>query len=181
MTSPLAPLGEVRARGWKILEELVRGKDAAQNIAALKLWKRDLVAAVKPISEVRAIKLGTLGPIEPASKKSVDTEDSFARRYVGRATSKDRRHLGSIYYHAVRLHRLDKLLDEIKGMVAAKPKARSGRKKIDDSAIVAVAESIMATQERENKTAAVEQALGEFGLSAEEAERARARILRRKI
>ena len=140
----------------------MRGKDAAQAIAATKSWKRDLVAAVRPFSEVWAIKLETLGPIEPASKRRY-TEDSFARRYVGRATSKDNRHRSAIYYHAARLHRLDKLLDEIEsGTVAtppaedepakavapktARPKRKAGRKSEDPPERIAAVQAAIDEQ-----------------------------------
>ena len=112
MTSPLAHLGEIRTRGWKVLSELVRGKDAAQAIAAEKSWARDLVTAVRPFNEVWAIKLGTLGPLGPG-------EDILRLRYLRKVT--DKRHGAAIYRHAVRLRRLDKLLDEIGDGTVAVP------------------------------------------------------------
>ncbi len=114
MSTPLAHLGEIRTRGWQILDELMKGKDAAQAIAAEGQWVLDLVTAVKPFSEWWAIKLGTtLSP-------TTDDEDDFAQDHLNKAAATNKRHCEAIRCHAVRLLRLDELFDEIKdGAVAA--------------------------------------------------------------
>ncbi len=114
MSAPLAHLGEIRTRGWQILDELVNGKDTAQTIVAEGDWWPDLVTAVKPFSEWWAIKLGTtLSPTE-------EDEDIFAQKHLNAAMATEKRHCDAIRCHAVRLLRLDELFDEIKdGTVAA--------------------------------------------------------------
>ena len=121
MTSPLAHLGEIRTRGWKILSELARGKDAAQAIPVEKSWARDLVAAVKPFSEWWAIKLGTLSPISGA-------EDRFALRHMRGVAPEDKHLRASIRSHAVRLLRLNELLDEIKDGTVPTPTRAAWKK-----------------------------------------------------
>ncbi len=150
MSAPLAHLGEIRTRGWQILDELVNGKDTAQTIVAEGDWWPDLVTAVKPFSEWWAIKLGTtLSPIE-------EDEDNFAQDHLNKAMATDKRHCDAIRCHAVRLLRLDKLFDEIKDgtagtparvVVAAtkKPGRAPGHGAYDDSAAVAEIERLVAT------------------------------------
>ncbi len=121
MTSPLAHLGEIRTRGWKIFDELVNAKDTAQAIAAEGDWVPDLVTAVKPFSEWWAIKLGTLSPISGA-------EDRFALRHMRGVAPEDKHLRASIRSHAVRLLRLNELLDEIKDGTVPTPTRAAWKK-----------------------------------------------------
>ena len=143
MSAKGSSLRQLRRDGWKILGELTSGKDTAQAIEAAKPWACDLVMAVEPVSEVWAIRLGTIGHIKGG-------EDIFARRYVSKVT--DKRHRAAITRHAVRLCRLEKLLDEIKGGTVAGPKNKGGRPKDEHPELVkAVQLELWAQDERGEK------------------------------
>ncbi len=152
MTKPLTRLSEIRARGWKIFTE-------AELESASPVWMRALVATAKPFSEVQAGRFETIGAIS-------DSERFFAQKYLKKAdkvTDEGRRR--AIYQHAVRLHRLDKLLRDIeRGTVAtppaedepakavapktARPKRKPGRKSEDPPKRIEAIQAVINEQKR---------------------------------
>ncbi len=168
---PVARLRKIRERGSVILGELTRGSGA---VAAQLRWVPDLRSAVAPWGEVEQARYEPLNAFD-------DDEKAFAQEHVDNTTIEDLDHLNAITCHAVRMHRLEGLFKRIESATPAKPRGKGGRPEIDDNAIIAVVERIRATQEIDNKSGAVDEALEKFDLSHEDRERARARILRRKL
>ena len=168
---PVPRLRKIRERGSVILGELTRGSGA---VAAERAWVGDLLLAVAPWGELEQSRY------QPLNAFSKD-EKAFAQEHVDNTTIEGLDHLNAITCHAVRMHRLEGLFRRIESATPAKPKARTGRKLIDDSAIIAAVECIRATQIVDNKSSAVDEALEKFDLSHKDRERARARILRRKL
>ena len=177
MTSSLARLTELRTRGWKILTE-------AELESASPVWTRALVAAAKPFSEVQAGRFETIGAIS-------DGERIFAQKYQRKAdkvvTNEDRRR--AIYFHAVRLHRLDRLLRDIeRGTVTtppaegepakaaapktARPKGKPGQRPKDPPERIAAVQAIIDEQKHQgrerNVEGAIKKALDAEGLNDDE-------------
>ena len=153
---PVSRLRKIRARGSVILRELTRGSGA---IAAEQKWVPDLLLAVAPWGELEQARY------EPLNAFS-DDEKEFVQEHLSNATIGA--HLDAIKCHAVRMHRLEGLFKRIESATPAKPKARTGRKPIDDSAIIAVVERIRATQKKDNASAALREAIEEAKLPVEE-------------
>ena len=168
---PVSKLRRIRARGVKILQELVNGPGA---IEAERAWVVGLLTAVEPWGEAEQGRYEPLGTITP-------DEHLFALQHVAAANSEDKAHLDSLYCHAVRVFRLEELFNRIREAAAAKPKGKGGRKKIDDALIIAKVYEIMATQKQPNKSKALTLAIEHFNLSKEEADKAWGRIYKSKI
>ncbi len=189
MSAPLAHLSELRTRGWEIFGEL--GLESAR-----RAWARDLVVAAKPFSEVWAGKFKTIGHVTGA-------EDRFARRYQRSAADKvaNKRRLEAIYFHAVQLHRLDKLLDKIEsGAVAtpkpedepakaaapkaARPRGKPGQRPKDPQERIAAVQAAIDEQKRRGLERNVEgtiiEVLDTLDLTADEYERAFQRLKKKK-
>ena len=168
---PVSKLRRIRARGVKILSELVKGPVAVE---AERAWVLDLLVAVESWGEIEQGRYEPLGAF-------TDAEKEFVLDHVVATNFADEAHFDSLRCHAVRVFRLDELFTRIRDAAPAKPKAKSGRKKIDDDLIVAKVHEIMATQKQPNKSEALTKALEHFDLSDEESGKAWGRIYKSKI
>ena len=189
MISPLAHLTELRTRGWKIFTE-------AKLESASPVWTCALVAAAKPFSEVQAGRFETIGDIS-------DGERFFAQKYLRKAdkvvTDESRRR--AIYRHAVKLHRLDKLLRDIEsGAVAippaegepaeaaaakaVRPKGKPGQRPKDPQERIAAVQAAIDEQKHRGLERSMEGAIIEvldtLDLTADEYEKAFQRLKKKK-
>ena len=136
---------ELRKRGVAVLGALNEKCDL-RDMSAARAWERDVIATYP--------ELEVLGPFSEA-------ERWFAKSEVLMRTGALRFERGATYHLAegeiktlittvaVRLFRLQH----------GKPRAKSGRKEIDDDELIAEARKIMAAQKRQNKRRAVEETL----------------------
>ena len=159
---------ELRKRGVAVLGAL-NGKSDWRQVSEARAWERDVIAAYP--------ELEVLGPFSEAEKL-------FANSEVQERTGALRFERGATYHLAegeietlittvaVRLYRLQH----------GKPRAKSGRKEIDDDDLIAEARKIMAAQKRPNKRKAAQETLDAMDppLSADDYEKTFER-LRSKI
>ena len=108
MAAPIRKLREVRAEGVAILDELVRAKDAeaSRAVATERAWLPKLLAALVPQGEVVQARFEPIGVTDR-------DEEAFASRHLSEATLADDDHRDSLYCHAVRMFRLDRLWKRI--------------------------------------------------------------------
>ena len=136
---------ELRIRGVAVLDAL-HGKSDRRDVSEARAWERDVVTAYP--------ELEVLGPFSEA-------ERWFANDEVLMRTGNSLFERGATYHLAegeietlittvvVRLYRLQH----------GKPRAKSGRKAIDDTALIAVIQKRMAAQKPQNKRKAIEETL----------------------
>jgi hypothetical protein len=135
-------------------------------------WEQHLLEAVEPLGPARAADFTTLTPYRPEELEHLNK--------LVQVPEFSSYHAEAMSEHTVRMYRLDKLLQDLS---LEKPRAPSGRKSIDDDDIVKGAQTIMAKQKKQNKKAALEEALYNMDppLAPEEYVRAFDRIYKNKI
>lgn len=165
MADPIARLRSVRDRGTKITQSHIDG--AKNAVAAERAWVPELLRALEPWGE------GAVGLFEPIGGATID-EDDAGRRHVALAGATDPERQESLYWHSVRMVRLNNFFAEVVAATSRMPKQKTGRPPIDDAALITRAREIVATQVRPNKTQAFWDAMEELPeeerLSAEEEE-----------
>ena len=166
---PITHLRKVREEGVKILVALIEAtpETVATVCAQEDAWKLRIVEAAEPFGANEAALFEPLGTI-----RLEETASMHGLRYLSYE------HFDSLRCHSARMFRLNELFRKLPA-----PKAKSGRKPIDDDEIVDKAHQIMATQKKQNKKAALEKALYDMDppLAPEEYERAFDRIYKNKL